>query len=1032
MAALMGVEGATVLAPLRFGEFVLDEAGFALRRDGRPVEIEPRALKLLLHLARNRQRAVPRAELAAILWPDSVVSDASLKEAVNLARRAVGDSAGAEAVVATLRGHGYRFVAAVDELAPHSAAGRPAGELPQFVGRVAEVESLRAISAEVGRGDAQIVLLEGEAGIGKTTLVRRFAEIAAASGYAVVHGQSDSDCGAPSYWTWIQVLRELLMRPEIAAVQRRAPHSLGIVKRLVRSEAIAEHAVVEAHDRRLWLFDDVTEVLRLFAAACPLLIVLEDLQAANEDSLLLLRFLARHLEATRTMVLGTLRRAALADDHALTATLTELRRVPSFTEMTIGGLSEEDTAALVGRRLSASMVRELQRRTGGNPLFLKEILRHAANRYAPDWFARDDAAAALQRDLAPPGIRDLVAQRVGRLDPDTRAIFDAAAVLGERFELPDVAYLVGRRAAAIGNDMEVLHAQGLFQTARHPAAGQFTHPIVREAALTLLSPRRAQQLHDKAVKRLDRADAGERTRHLPQLAHHAFAALPLGSIGKAVRYGRAAAAQATSHFAYEDALGLYRQTLAAAAQRPRPSSVERTELLVALGEVASRTADQGAARDAVTDAFPLARRLRRPDLCARAACALGPALLPLQPGTIDDQRVDLLEEALRLIPQRDRAQRIRVYSELAVALYWSPDSQRCMAVAETAVALARKLGQPAPLAHALYARCIAQWRPSAGRADAGSVREAIRVADRAGEGDLAMACAVRLGHVLAEAGELDALDRLTANLEQRAGRLGHPQARLWPLIFQASRLTRQRQLDAAEAAINRVRTAALEAWEPAGEPYHAFLLGLLRLEQGTFNGLLEVFDRLATWVPDLPVEAPLPLILAGVGELERASRAYQQLVARRPWETSDHMGTIASLTMLAACAARFEDADTAGGIYPILAPHAGEYAVVASVAGLLAPVTHTLGELCGTIGRYDEAVTYFERGIEECRRAELRSDAVRTQLAWARVLARRNARGDRRRAAALGREAQRRAEELNAPLLVADAGGFNSTLIATR
>ena len=71
----MGVADVTVLAPLRFGEFVLDEAGFALRRDGRPVEIEPRALKLLLHLARNRQRAVPRAELAAILWPDHAVSE---------------------------------------------------------------------------------------------------------------------------------------------------------------------------------------------------------------------------------------------------------------------------------------------------------------------------------------------------------------------------------------------------------------------------------------------------------------------------------------------------------------------------------------------------------------------------------------------------------------------------------------------------------------------------------------------------------------------------------------------------------------------------------------------------------------------------------------------------------------------------------------------------------------------------------------------------------------------------------------------
>src|SRR5262249_17370534 len=98
-------------------------------------------------------------------------------------------------------------------------------------------------------------------------------------------------------------------------------------------------------------------------------------------------------------------------------------------------------------------------------------------------------------------------------------------------------------------------------------------------------------------------------------------------------------------------------------------------------------------------------------------------------------------------------------------------------------------------------------------------------------------------------------------------------------------------------------------------------------------------------------------------------------------------------------------------------------------AGVLAPITLTLGELCGTLGRYDRAVRYFEQAIDECRRAALRSDTVRTQLAWARVLARRDARGDRRRAGALGREAQRRAEELAAPLLMADAAGFNATLI---
>jgi len=108
-----------------------------------------------------------------------------------------------------------------------------------------------------------------------------------------------------------------------------------------------------------------------------------------------------------------------------------------------------------------------------------------------------------------------------------------------------------------------------------------------------------------------------------------------------------------------------------------------------------------------------------------------------------------------------------------------------------------------------------------------------------------MAGAVRLGHVLAEAGDLDGLDRLTVDLEQRATRLGYPQARLWPLIFQASRLTRQRQLGAAEVAISRVRAVAFEALEPAVEPYCAFLLGMLPRAghvRGTGRGLRSPCD----------------------------------------------------------------------------------------------------------------------------------------------------------------------------------------------
>jgi len=843
----MRAEGHSFLAPLCFSGYVLDEAGFELRRGGQPVPIEPRALKLLLHLARNHQRVVSKAELMAVLWPGHTVSDGSLKEAIYLARTAVGQASGEESVIATRRGHGYRFISKLeDTTAPAEIAMSSSPRLSPFVGRGREIERLTMLSTEVCRGTARVIAVSGEAGIGKTTLARQFAEMAATSGYAVARGRSDSDCGAPSYWSWIQVLRELSSRPEINIVRRQAPRKLANAQLLLRNEAISESPLVEAQGRRLWLSDDIAEVLRIFASACPLLIVLEDLHAADDSSLLLLRFLARHLETARALIIGTFRSSELRGDHPLAAALIELRRLSWFEEIELGGLSKEDVAALVDRRAGAPLVSELQRRTQGNPLFLHELLRQCASRLQPEWFTRRDAVASLAGNAVPVGVRELVEQRVARLATDTRAIFEAAAVLGDSFQPADAANLCGQRPTTIGAHLDILQRQGFFQSPKPTTSEQqFAHPIVREAALALLPAARAQQLHDKAVKRIERSGVDEIHRQLPRLAHHALAAVPHGPVARAVRYGRDAAAHAASQFAYEDASRLYRRTLTAAEQGGRPSWLQRGELLVALGEVAARTADHAAARTAAEEAFRIGRRLDRADLCARAAaCAVGPTLLRLQTGTVDERHIELLEDALRLLPSSDKVRRIQLYSQLVMALYWSGDTYRCITAADTAVALAEKLGKPGPLAQALHARCIARWRPTAGRPDATSIHTAIAAADQADEADLAMSCTVRLAHVLTETGDVEGLALALADLNRRAEELRYPQARLWPLMLQASTLVRQHKLDDAAAMVAAVPAAARDAWEADADPYYAMLLGLLRRAPGTTDELAEELERL--------------------------------------------------------------------------------------------------------------------------------------------------------------------------------------------
>ena len=109
----------------RFGAFELNSRTFELRHGGESVAVQPKVLKLLVYLVENRDRVVPSTEIRAALWPDTTVSPASLKRAVCAARHVLGENASSQSSIRTLRGQGYRFVVAVQEVSAPSAPAPP-------------------------------------------------------------------------------------------------------------------------------------------------------------------------------------------------------------------------------------------------------------------------------------------------------------------------------------------------------------------------------------------------------------------------------------------------------------------------------------------------------------------------------------------------------------------------------------------------------------------------------------------------------------------------------------------------------------------------------------------------------------------------------------------------------------------------------------------------------------------------------------------------------------------------------------------
>lgn len=239
---------------------------------------------------------------------------------------------------------------------------------PRLIGREPALAALRAAvsavsSAELGRG--QFLLIAGEPGIGKTALLAEAAAEAAASGARVLWGQSWDTDGAPPYWPWVQILRVAIAAgadPGDAVQLLPEPASTGL-------PADRPEPGADAAQARFRLFDGVVRCLAGLAAHRPVLVVLDDLHWADEGSLRLLEFAARHLAASRVLLLGAYR-----DEEAT----ERLRRLAgTAARVTPPGLSCAEVAGLM-REVAASVPPEsvavdVWRRTGGNPFLVREL-----------------------------------------------------------------------------------------------------------------------------------------------------------------------------------------------------------------------------------------------------------------------------------------------------------------------------------------------------------------------------------------------------------------------------------------------------------------------------------------------------------------------------------------------------------------------------------------------------------------------------------------------------------------------------------
>jgi hypothetical protein len=908
-----------------------------------------------------------------------------------------------------------------------------------FVGRERELRDLlRALDdAEAGRGS--LLLLAGEPGIGKSRLADELASRAREKGARVLWGKCWEEAGAPAYWPWVQALRSYLRSSDPEQVRAQLGQGAGaIAQMLPEIESIvpdlAPPPPADPESARFRLFDATTTFLVNASRDTVLVLVIDDLHAADTASIRFLRFLASQLAESRILVVATYRDVELTPDHPLSADLSELTRESITRLLPIAGLSQSEVGDLIevtaGRELRSQLVSVLWHETGGNPLFLGEAVRMLSAEGRLD----EAVDPSLLRVSVPPGVRDVITRRVRQLGPPAVRTLTLGAVLGPEFSLESLRS-VGEYGAEELLDLldGPLQAGLLIHVPGSLGRLRFSHDLVRETLYRDLAPATRVRLHSRVALALEALYGADADTHLAELAHHFFEAARGGDASRAVSYARDAGDEAVRSLAYEEAVRFYTMGLQALELAPSADADFQGELLLALGDAQARAGDLDQARATFLRVTGIARRTGAASQLAHAALGYGGRFLWARAGN-DPHTISLLQDALVMLGGTDEHLRVRLLARLSCALRSSPDREHRDALSQQAVEIARRLGDPATLGYALEGRFGAIWVPENPGERLEIAREAIQIAKQTGDHEREATARMGAEAALADLGRMDEARGEAALIARSAGQLGQPAQRWLAAAIRSQHLLFQGDFAKAEPLILEELRLESHPTSIADDVSAArSQLFILRRDQGRLAEMEESVRASIDEFPWYPLHrSALALLLAELGR-ENEGRAVFDGLARDGFAAlyRDNEWLLGMAFASEACAL-LGDSSRASDLYDQLRPFAGRHAM-GHAEGAVGAVDRYLGLLANTMGRTADAKKHLSDAVRLNERMGGRPWTTRSRYELARVLLEERP-ANRAEAARLLREARETVRELgmsaldgpieslrSAPLEAADA-----------
>ncbi|MDO8715646.1 MAG: AAA family ATPase [Dehalococcoidales bacterium] len=471
-----------------------------------------------------------------------------------------------------------------------------------FIGRERELRQLKASYDKAVLGQGTLVTIEGEPGIGKSSLCEKLAMYVSLHGGNVLHGHCEK-MSIP-YLPFVEAIRSHVLTNGVSDLSRKPGTTAAYVARIVpemkHKMKIKLSPLGDPQEERYRLMQAVSDFLTTAAISKPLLVILEDLHDADTGSLDMLTHFSRGLAKAPLLLIGTYRDTELARNQPLSEALTEIQRIPNYQRIKLRKLNAEEVMrmirALSGQKVSPDLAKTIHEKTEGNPLFVRELVRYLAEKVLDDGGEKGVIITEqmVRETGIPKEVHGIISKRLSKLSPECNRVLSLGAVIGREFRIELL-----KRLAQISDDelfSTLREAKGAMVLEEYVKVGtevtyRFSHDFFRKTIYEeIIAPERIN-IHQRVAQAIESMCVTHLEEHAVELTEHFSHSSNADDLAKAVTYGEMAAKQAHDVYAHAEAIRLLEHTLKVQEALAPADRAKRCDLLISLSDALINAGD---------------------------------------------------------------------------------------------------------------------------------------------------------------------------------------------------------------------------------------------------------------------------------------------------------------------------------------------------------------------------------------------------------------------------------------------------------